>query len=667
MAAERTSQDLSGPELVAIECPVRLKAEQNGGDGQRERTGPGLSLYDGLIDRLGGPSQLSDQLAGRDPNRPVELTLIKCSTNDFVRPVPGEWVQTSNILIKVIKRTRKLKKHPARTNETSPTPIGDAIQPITRLYKIEPVGVIPTTVRFRALADYQYTPELKHPINVLARDMRSLNFEGILKFGFEAETEDYSSSKIGLFPPPLFSRYLVPQLYHYRQNIPTVVTQTSDGSQRLINRTRYVPMGPQTITYDQPDVPQSALARDLEQKKPENQALFQKLASLFEQRPIWSRMAFQHHLTPIDLRYIRQNKVILAHYCYLFSDGPFRELLIRFGYDPRLIPEARFYQRMSLRNVDRKEAKDKLTLKLMKKPITRSDTAENATSDALRDHIFDGLELHQSVGTYQLCDITDPLLVSLINSTKGVLPKCDVRTGWFTSNAIEQIRSILRRKFHALLDEQRVVKDIECVDLLDIDISQDAVDLLKKSGSAHSKKSKESRQQNKDSQVDPESVDPDPESTDAQSPSSRRRKPANSKPRHPNPLLKLRRERQRVRAKAVGKRVAFTEPSGRGGRNPDPSGSRGPKARAGASTSNRMEIDDQPTEEKRSEGEGGPEGDDEEGQAAEEEDFFKEDIDDDDDDEEEEEESSEEGEDQDDEDEDPFQQDRSSSLSDLSS
>jgi hypothetical protein len=60
--------------------------------------------------------------------------------------------------------------------------------------------VIPITVRFRgiffcffspslrdwlnrnplsALADYQYTPELKHPINVLARDMRSLNCQSL--------------------------------------------------------------------------------------------------------------------------------------------------------------------------------------------------------------------------------------------------------------------------------------------------------------------------------------------------------------------------------------------------------------------------------------------------------------------------------------------------------
>ncbi|WAQ92475.1 hypothetical protein PtA15_16A383 [Puccinia triticina] len=621
MAAERTTHELAGPELVAIECPLQLKPQTEDTAGQRGRSG---SAYDGLIDRLGGLSLLSSQLGERDPNRPVEITLVKSSTNDFIRPVPGEWVQTNNILVKLIKRTRRPKNRPTGSTVTSPTPNDHAAQP-TRLFKIEPVGVIPLTVRFRALADYQYTPDLKHPINTLARDMRSLNFEGVLKFRFEAETEDYSSSKIGLFPPPLFSRYLVPQQYHYRQNAPTVVMQNPDGSQRLINRTRYVPMGPQTITFEQPDVPQGPLTRDSEQQKPENEALFQKLLSLFEQRPVWSRMAFQHHLTPADLRYIRQHKVVLSLYCYLFSDGPFRELLIKFGYDPRLNPESRFFQRMSLRNVDRKEVKDKFTLKLLKKPHNRADAADVATSDNLRDHIFDGLELHQTVGTYQLCDITDPLLVSLINSTKGVLPKCHVRTGWYTSNAIEQIRSILRRKFHALLDEQRVVKDVECVDLLDIDISQDAVDLLKKPDPAL-RKSKGSRQ-NMDSQPDQEPVDGDVDASENQASSSRRRKPASAKPSHPNPLLKLRRERQRVKAKAVGKRAAFTEPSGQNVREPDPGPSRGP---AEASTTNRK-AGDGPGEDKGSDVESEPAGDDEEEREVDEDDFFREDEEDEED------------------------------------
>ncbi|POV96380.1 hypothetical protein PSTT_15683 [Puccinia striiformis] len=649
MGSSRNTQQLAGvAELVGIECPVRLKKQKNG---QEEEGG----RYDGLVERLGGLNRLSTQLVEKDPNRPIELTLVKPSTdNTFISPVSGEWVQTSNILIKIIKRTRRRKR--------------SAVDDDLRLYTIEPVGVIPMTVRFRALADYQYTPDLKHPINILAQDMRSLNCEGVLKFSFEPETEDYSSSKIGLFPPPLISRYLVPQQYNYRQNVPTVVTLAPDGTERLINKAKYVPMGPQTITFDQPDVPGAALARDIDQKKPENLPLFEKLDSLFEQRPIWSRMAFHHQLTPTDLRYIRQNKVVLALYCYLFSDGPFRDLLIKFGYDPRTNSESRFFQRISLRNVDRKEAKDKFTLKLMKRDNSKNDSAEMVTSDTLRDHIFDGKELHQSVGTYQLCDISDPLLVTLINSSKGVLNECDYRTGWYTSNGIEQIRSILRRKFHGLLDEQRVIKDIECVDLLEIDIGHDAIDLLKK-------RPKNAAGSSRQELITP-TLDSDPPMDTVQKSgrSSRNRKSATKvKPNPPNPLLKLRREKKRVKAKAVDKTVRFDPPM---------VPTQGPSSRtaktASSSTTKFTMINTSNV------GESGKDAsvveddqdDDPEEEDEDEDDFFRE-KDNDDDDEEEEEAADEDEEDDDDDDDnddnnnnddddDPLQEDQSSSLSDLS-
>jgi hypothetical protein len=105
---------------------------------------------------------------------------------------------------------------------------------------------------------------------------------------FKAKTEDNSASHIKLFALRLLQSTPCPQLdqlsfypshatgqrkfeekmfqfdksapescfffFGYQQNIPTVVAQTSDYSQRLINRKRCVPMGLQTSTYDQTDV-----------------------------------------------------------------------------------------------------------------------------------------------------------------------------------------------------------------------------------------------------------------------------------------------------------------------------------------------------------------------------------------------------------------------------
>lgn len=428
-ADHRTTYELVQQELVAIECPVRLKSKlqetrrgEGAGDhelgketisddrieaGQDRRPPPGV--YDELIDRLGGARELSRLLVAKDPNRPIELDLIP---NDFIHPITGEWVTTSNILIKLIKRQRRTRKpkndraqsNPKTINPGSPhsSPQDHEHHPPTRLYKIEPVGVIPMTVRFRALADYQYTPDLQHPINVLARSMRSLNPEGVLNFGFEPETEDYSSTfKTGLFPPPLFSRYLVPQLYRYRQNPASVVTETTDGEKRLINRLRHIPVGPQAITFDQPNVPQGPLPNGMVKKLATDEAIYQRVLILFEERPMWARMAFQNQFNNLPhLPFVRLNREILSLTCYTFLDGVFRDLLVKFGYDPRIDPQARFLQRISLRNLDRKEASEKITFKLKKRPVNHQegDSAATSSLENRRGHIFDGLERNVTSG-----------------------------------------------------------------------------------------------------------------------------------------------------------------------------------------------------------------------------------------------------------------------------
>lgn len=93
-------------------------------------------------------------------------------------------------------------------------------------------------------------------------------------------------------------------------------------------------------------------------------------------------------------------------------------------------------------------------------------------------HIFDGKKLGRQAGNFQLCDITEPLLSTLIHSDAGVLPFCGPRDGWYTVNAYNQFRAILRRKFHGLLENPpRVVGDVECQDLLGVDVSPDASEL----------------------------------------------------------------------------------------------------------------------------------------------------------------------------------------------
>lgn len=75
--------------------------------------------------------------------------------------------------------------------------------------------------------------------------------------------------------------------------------------------------------------------------------------------------------------------------------------------------------------------------------------------------------MYGKIGHFQLCDISDPLLKSLIDSPDGVLSACssDPNEGWYAYDYLEQIRQILRRKWQGLLNGVKV-STAECEDLL---------------------------------------------------------------------------------------------------------------------------------------------------------------------------------------------------------
>ena len=100
-----------------------------------------------------------------------------------------------------------------------------------------------------------------------------------------------------------------------------------------------------------------------------------------------------------------------------------------------------------------------------------------------RSHIFDGVTLTSETAAFQLCDITDPMLKQMIEEEEDVRDSCSVgifwliypsgltrllqeRDGWFTSRAMERIKTVLRHKFFALL-EGYVATDEECLKLLE--------------------------------------------------------------------------------------------------------------------------------------------------------------------------------------------------------
>ncbi|CCL99174.1 uncharacterized protein FIBRA_01189 [Fibroporia radiculosa] len=422
------------------------------------------------IERLGGQRSVENALKRAATKSESVLELRLHSGNPFAHPIAGDVVSTNNILLKVVKRKRKKQ------------------------------GVSSSEGGVEGMADFQYQPDMDDPITDLRLAMQSMNVEGIMNFRIPQEKEDYYvpkdpsamdidpdlnaagisdppgstlKSNLRLFPPPLFSRQVIPQNYNFKANPASVVTtyvdeETGEEKKRLVNRMRWKGYGPVSITYAEKTVPDKPFASVEEQRDKTNQALLKRLQELFQERPIWTRAAIFNQFSPFEMREIINSKVLLPLVSYVFQDGPWRDTQIRLGYDPREDRRARFFQRLYFRNTSHPIVRPSV---VSKRQEGRTETAMNRVIDAQgreedkRSHIFDGLTVKKETAAFQLCDIHDPMLKEMIEDEDDLRETCNERDGWYSTHAFERIKTVLRHKFFSLLGGHIATRE-ECEALL---------------------------------------------------------------------------------------------------------------------------------------------------------------------------------------------------------
>lgn len=374
-------------------------------------------------------------------------------TDVYRHPLLGDVVPSHDLVVRVHKKMWRRAQDNA----------------VRKQYTLELVGACAHTVRFRRMADFGYKPDpAAEPTMSLHRALMTLDVDAMRSYKFAPETEEYEvtdrasdgtervRSTLAMIPPPVFSRQELPFPYAFRQN-PTSSLQTVshastskrsrrtarkgeaqlDGGDahavtRYINRARWRNLAPIAIKFSdngpvpsQPDASLAAMPLSSKQKA--------QLAQLKEQcakRPVWSRLALLNQFSEHDARALIQSKELFALVAYTFADGPWRDTLVRFGYDPRADSQSRFYQRIHMRG------------KAPQRPTTRGlfkaeygaaipSRVRTEASPALRPptHIFDGKATSIHTCTFQLCDITALSIVPLIHvdGTGNLLPSPDVR------------------------------------------------------------------------------------------------------------------------------------------------------------------------------------------------------------------------------------------------
>ncbi|KAF8826558.1 hypothetical protein HHX47_DHR5000101 [Lentinula edodes] len=279
-------------------------------------------------------------------------------------------------------------------------------------------------------------------------------------------------SNLRLFPPPIFSRQGIAQSYNFKGNPASIVStvvneETGEEKKRLINRMRWKGYGPATIAFSDPIAPDKPPTNVEAVREQVDKNILKKLDELFAQRPVWTRASLFNQISATVAKEIHNSKVILPLVCYVFHDGPWRDTLVKLGYDPRKDPEGRFYQRLYFRNANHPINRPSVVTRRQERATTAATiTTDPEKEEARTSHMFDGVNLTKETAAFQLCDITDVMLKEMIEDPDDVREACDERDGWYSTHALERIKAVLRLKFFSLLDG-RPATDEECQAVLE--------------------------------------------------------------------------------------------------------------------------------------------------------------------------------------------------------
>ncbi|KAI9722971.1 MAG: hypothetical protein M1812_001420 [Candelaria pacifica] len=425
------------------------------------------------------------------------LNLYLRPDDAMCKPIRSQNVKTNNLLVKVTvpKRTGRKRKRgstepysndveaPQSTPSLKNTEAGElkrttahensvemkAAQLLQSLrdnidkFKVEPVGTIEQTHRFRGMPDFQYSSTKSPFMNKMRDHILSYDYASMKKFKLDPSKGIKLNDEI--IPPPSFSHMYTPINYGYHQN-PAVKTAigstghlvTGNTQSPVIVHTQLLPWNAETV----PSTPDSSLTPFEKLDRP-LQTVVEHLRTLLDERPLWTRRAFANVLA--DRKFGNLLRQGFQYAGYMFRSGPWNNSVIKFGVDPRSNPKYRFYQTLMFQL---KEKEPKITHKgwednrLKNRRLAKKQKKDN------KSHLFNGRNVVLTDGkTWQVCDISDPLLKQLL-STDNIRSKCDIEgDGWYHNGTLAKIKTIMKAKIRQIV-EGRTLSDADFISVMNL-------------------------------------------------------------------------------------------------------------------------------------------------------------------------------------------------------
>ncbi|KAI1266705.1 hypothetical protein F5Y18DRAFT_382344 [Xylariaceae sp. FL1019] len=405
-----------------------------------------------------------------DSREPQALPLWFRPSNPTSKPIISHHAATNNILLKITvpKRTGRKRKRGTEGPFLGDTEIPDPdaaakhvvgsvarkdhprtilrkLQDNSDRYHVEAVGMIRDSHRYRGLADFQFAPKPDSFIKQVGDHLLPLELSKLREFKIDEGVK--TDLGIELIPPPHFTDKVIGFNYNYEQN-PGIIERgvDEDGETRLVNR-----QGRKVLSYGyfihHDSFPAPAGPRDRREGNARDRVpdgLMKQLHRLMERRPIWTRRSIINNVQGVYAESLL--KLALQLVGYQFRGGPFRDAIVKYGVDPRNDAKYRKYQTVAFKMSKNMMGETKLSWQTIRRGQVNSLSNNDRNS-----HLWDGKNFSAQGKLWQLCDITDPFVVDLIEAAQ-VRPECDVAyAGWFYPGLWLKVKTVMKAKMIAIM------------------------------------------------------------------------------------------------------------------------------------------------------------------------------------------------------------------------
>lgn len=411
------------------------------------------------------------------------------------RPIYGDSVPSTNLLLRVRRpKQTQVRSRPAGLPEPEPE------------YEARVVAVVTKTYRFDAMADFQYLGDISKRQGQATESESSRLIEQLLAEEDAAAAGD-EDEPLNL-APSVFSKIDSPRDYAFKPNpnaksMMRMAATASSGADDVSRRRR--PTGSEnsvgrrsgsraTLEASLRNVAVDYLQGQDVMREPPTGVISdpedirqRQLQELFDERPVWSRLALSARLPEIQPAALKRFLPCVGFY---FVNGPWRLLWCRYGYDPNSDSSSRKYQVIDFRmprslartksNSGTQAGVESVSLKTV---AGAADTATavglstSASAQAQPDkgakeraspraahmakpmHTFECIP-DQGQTFYQLCDLRDPDMAVVVRKSP-VTAECDPKLGWYTKEALVQLRRLMKRKLQEFLVEAGIQTNID--------------------------------------------------------------------------------------------------------------------------------------------------------------------------------------------------------------